>query len=242
MAAKGRGFPQFDKKKTGDHQTKVLAFEWHAEFYESIEPCLPRLPGPSRPVLGYSEDEFHSLALRAALTRKFFYQSDNIRLAEVFTSIEKLTGENERISRTLAGFRENLSMIMSPVASAILATEHGAIESHSNDLMDIILNGLLVHGDIGKGEELRTWDMHTLAQMMWVQWVLPGNTPGRPDFQMPWNLVLSTLGVIRVCRAKKLFQNELPDPYPAVWGWSEDEIDAMNQRIRGLHPFTPPGC
>lgn len=204
--------PEFQKRGTTQLQTRVLAFEWHASYFQSLDEWLPDL-APSHNTSGTSSDQFHSVAARMTVLRKFFRENESVRLDKVWVDLRRVTNSTAapKLKENLTALIEHWPRILnSPVA---LQLTYGLykVRRTPGDFYDLTNNGLLVHGDIGKGMELRAWGARMVQHAVWLAQKLPDTT------FTPGELVLETRSMIQRGRDQEWFTIGLPPPYPPVW-------------------------
>lgn len=131
---------------------RLLLFEWHANHLLSwvdefasgkLTWNIPR---------GASARDFHRTAITVALIRKFYTPSEEIALPNVARSMERLyTGDDDGLLNILKDVRKNYRKFL----SVPMKVEGEGTAAEGADLAYDLMYGLLIHGDVERGERLR---------------------------------------------------------------------------------------
>ena len=177
---------------------RLLLFEWHANHLLSwvdefasgkLTWNIPR---------GASARDFHRTAITVALTRKFYTPSEEIALPNVVRSMEMLyTGDDDGLRKILKDVQKDYRKFL----SVPMKVEGQGTAAEGPDLAYDLMYGLLIHGDVERGERLRQRGRYILH--------------GSALQQKGWETVIQALRTIEQGRADGTIA--IGEPLEGLW-------------------------
>lgn len=131
---------------------RLLLFEWHANHLLSWVDEFASGTLTWNIPKGASTHDFHRTAITVALTRKFYTPSEEIALPNVVRSMERLyTGDDDGLREILKEVQKDYRKFL----SIPMKVEGEGTAAEGADLAYDLMYGLLIHGDVQRGERLR---------------------------------------------------------------------------------------
>lgn len=177
---------------------RLLLFEWHANHLLSWVDEFASGPLTWNFPRGASARDFHRTAITVALIRKFYTPSEEIALPNVVRSMEVLyTGDDEGLRKVLKEVKEDFQKFL----SVPMKVEGQGTAAEGADLAYDLMYGLLIHGDVERGERLRRRGRAILH--------------GSAIQQKGWETVVEALRTIELGRADGTLA--IGQPLEALW-------------------------